>query len=100
MSEPVNPSQTPDFSGLPGLEDTHEATRADADQAPVQLVIAWYAREIQRGRGDAGTPLAELTEGLQSAVADRDALREASPEEAARIGARYTVLYKELTAGE
>ncbi|MFE0601658.1 hypothetical protein ACFW2T_14300 [Streptomyces sp. NPDC058892] len=98
VSEPVNPSQTPDFSELDRQEDIHEATRAEADQAPVQLVIAWYAREIHRSRGEAGTPPAELMEALQSAIDDREALREAGPEEAARIAARYTTLYKELTS--
>ncbi|MFF2779964.1 hypothetical protein ACFVU3_34310 [Streptomyces sp. NPDC058052] len=75
-----------------GHEDTLET---------VGKVIAWYQQEIHAvRRSPAASPgrLDQLIEEYTACVRDRERLREASGEEAERLGAFYAARLKELEA--
>ncbi|MGP3990802.1 hypothetical protein [Streptomyces sp. 3N207] len=87
------PGQTPDLGGdEPGYEVAHDIVRT---------VLAWYSQQLLLARrsGDQQR-LEELKARRQECVEDQHRLREAGPEEIARIAAVYTARLKELEAAE
>ncbi|MBO3681698.1 hypothetical protein [Streptomyces sp. NEAU-YJ-81] len=65
------------------------------------MVIAWYSRQLLLARrsGDQQR-LEEFKARRQECVEDQHRLRDAEPEETARIAAAYTARLKELEADE
>jgi hypothetical protein len=90
-SQSAGPAWDPD-GGDAGYEMAHEI---------VGNVIAWYSRQLLLARrsGDEQR-LEELKARRQECVEDQNRLREAGPEEIARIAAVYAARLKELEASE
>ncbi|MGG7568838.1 hypothetical protein [Streptomyces sirii] len=67
----------------------------------VGTVIAWYSQHLLLARRSGDEQLLEeLKTRRQECVEDQHRLREAGPEEIARIAAAYTARLKELEAAE
>jgi hypothetical protein len=84
------PAPRPGGDSAVGVEEAHQI---------VGFVIAWYGQELLRARrsGDQQR-LEELKTQRQKCVEDQIRLRDAGPEEAARIAGVYTERLKELEA--
>ncbi|WP_217210233.1 hypothetical protein [Streptomyces sp. AC550_RSS872] len=87
---PSGPPASPGGSNTVGVEEAHQI---------LGTVIAWYNRQLLLARrSDDQQRLEELTAQRQECVEDQVRLREAGPEETARLADVYTELLKELEA--
>lgn len=94
MHEPesFDPSRTPsEPSGTASYEAAMEKVRA---------VLAWYSEQITAEQRAAEPDTArrdQLIEDRRACIDDQRALREADPDEVARIAAHYEALFQQLT---
>ncbi|MEU1628292.1 hypothetical protein ABZ746_23770 [Streptomyces sp. NPDC020096] len=89
---PSGPASGPHGDNAVGYEVAYEL---------VGNVIAWYSRALLLARRSGDQQgLEELKAQRQACVEDQHRLKDATPEETARIAAVYTTRWKELESAE
>lgn len=99
-ASPSSPDQQSPSEPTPG-PDGDTAIGYEVAREIVGNVIAWYSRALLLARrSDEQERLEELKAQRQKCVEDQQRLKDAGPEETARIAADYAARLKELEAAE
>ncbi|MFI0742665.1 hypothetical protein ACH4PU_31980 [Streptomyces sp. NPDC021100] len=101
MHDFAAPSPSPDPRSGPAAGDDSTAGAGAGAHQILDTVAAWYTQQLLLARrsGDQRR-LKELMAGRQECVADQQRLKDAGPEETARIAAAYADRLKELEGTE